>query len=209
MLGSLLLSGIALFSLGLNSPRQDPCSCLPKGINRTDVVSTREVRLADGRREKRKTTIEQKLRELNARCKRGKLVDAAGTEIRFYQLTGCWGSPSPDDREVRERQNRELAALKKRYRVVEMNCNPAGEQIPTRPDREPVIQNPTGITRTLPFSNRYRLLVHPHFPGSATPVREPVSCHSSKQLFVAIDHALPVVELSYPVLCTLAVRVDQ
>jgi hypothetical protein len=151
MLGSLLLSSIALISLGLNSNRQDPCSCLPKGINRADVVSTREVRLADGRREKRKTTIEQKLRELKARCKRGKLVDAAGTEIRFYQLTGCWGSPSPDDREVLERQNRELATLKKRYRVVEMTCNPAGEQIPSRPDSEPIINSPRGITRAYRF----------------------------------------------------------
>ena len=133
MFGGLLLGGIALLTLGFNHTRPDACLCLPKGISRTDVVSTREVRLASGRREQRKTTVEQALYDLKARCRRGKLVDAAGTEIRFYKVAGCWGSPSPDDREVLERQNRELAALRKRYRVIEMTCNPSGEQIPRQP----------------------------------------------------------------------------
>lgn len=133
MVGSLFLSGIAAITLGFNNSRPDPCQCLPQNIKRTDVVSTREVRVASGRREQRMTTVEQKLNELKAKCKRGKLVDAAGSEIRFYKLAGCWGSPSPDDRDVLERQNRELAALRKRYRVIEMTCNPSGEQIPQQP----------------------------------------------------------------------------
>lgn len=134
MLSSLLLSGIALITLGPDRNRQNICSCLPNGISGTDVVSTREVRLPSRRWEQRKTTVEQTLKEVKARCTRGKLVDASGKEIRFYKITGCWGSPSPDHAEVLERQERELATLRKRYRVIEMTCNPTGEQIPTRPD---------------------------------------------------------------------------
>jgi hypothetical protein len=125
------LSGVALVCLGNGAiVKNGPLSCLPDGIKSTDVVSTRVMRSARGSREIRKTTVEQKLKELKARCSKGKLVDASNTEIRFYKLTGCWGHPSPDDLEVLERQNRELATLKKRYRVIEMTCNPSGEQIP-------------------------------------------------------------------------------
>jgi hypothetical protein len=105
-------------------------TCLPDGINRSDIVSTREVNSAGGRREFRKISVEQKLKDLRARCRKGKLVDSVGTEIRFYKLTGCWGHPSDDDREVLDRQTRELAKLRKSYRVIEMTCNPSGEQIP-------------------------------------------------------------------------------
>ncbi len=127
----LLLSAAALVCVG-NSviAKEGPSSCLPDGIKSTDVVSTRVMTSSRGRREIRKTTVEQKLKEIKARCSKGKLVDASGTEIRFYKLTGCWGHPSSDDQEVLERQSRELAALKKRYRVIELTCNPSGEQIP-------------------------------------------------------------------------------
>ena len=126
-----LLLSAALVCLGLGLPvKNNPSKCLPDGINRTDVVSPSVVRSSKGRPEYRKITVEQKLNELKARCRRGKLVDASGTEIRFYKLVGCWGHPSPDDQEVLDRQNRELIALRKRYRVIEMTCNPAGEQIP-------------------------------------------------------------------------------
>jgi len=126
-----LLFSVALGCLGLGLPvKNNPSKCLPDGITRTDVVSTSVVRSSRGRPKYRKITVEQKLDELKARCRRGKLVDAAGTELRFYKLSGCWGHPSPDDQEVLERQNRELIALRKRYRVIEITCNPAGEQIP-------------------------------------------------------------------------------
>lgn len=130
MLKRLLLSAV-LTCLGVDATvKNNPSKCLPDGINRTDVVSTRLMRPSRGRPEYRKITVEQKLHELKARCQRGKLVDDSGTEIRFYKLVGCWGHPSPDDQEVLERQNRELKALRKRYRVIEMTCNPTGEQIP-------------------------------------------------------------------------------
>ncbi len=130
MLRSLLLSG-ALACLGLStSVKNSPSKCLPNGINRTDVVSRSVVRSSRGRPEYRKITVEQKLNELKAQCRGGKLIDSSGTEIRFYKLVGCWGHPSPDDQEVLERQNHELTALRKRYRVIELTCNPTGEQIP-------------------------------------------------------------------------------
>jgi hypothetical protein len=131
MLRNVLLSGAALICLGMggSASKEKYWTCLPNGIDRTDVVSTREVQ-SRGRREIRKTTVDQKLKEVKASCRRGKLLDASGTEIRFYKLAGCWGHPSDDDREVLDRQNQELAKLRKNYRVIELTCNPSGEQIP-------------------------------------------------------------------------------
>jgi hypothetical protein len=132
MLRNLLLSGAALMCLGLdgNANKNKSWTCLPDGINATDIVSTRPVQSRKGQREYRKISVEQTLKDLRARCRRGKLVDASGIEIRFYKLAGCWGHPSDDDREVLDRQKQELAKLRKKYRVIEMTCNPSGEQIP-------------------------------------------------------------------------------
>jgi len=118
--------------LGLDGSanKNKPWTCLPDGINTTDIVSTREVQSRKGQREFQKISVEQTLKDLRARCRRGKLVDASGTEIRFYKLAGCWGHPSDDDREVLDRQKQELAKLRKHYRVIEMTCNPSGQQIP-------------------------------------------------------------------------------
>lgn len=107
--------------------------CLPDGIKPTDVVSTVPIRTTGGGREIRTITVGQTLKQLKARCRRNNLVDGLGTKIRFYKLTGCWGTVMPDERETRERQKSELAALKKRYRVIELTCNPSGEQIPRSP----------------------------------------------------------------------------
>jgi hypothetical protein len=99
---------------------------MPSGIEATDVVSTRTAKT--GVSSKVITvTVAQKLKELRARCRRGKLVDAKGTEIRFYQLIGCWGNPPDDYQEQLERQAKELAKLRKRYRVIEMTCDSSGE----------------------------------------------------------------------------------
>jgi len=75
-------------------------------------------------------TVEQKLRELRARCRRGKLVDASGREIYFYRLQGCWGNPPEDYQQILQRQQQEIQRLKKRYTVIEMTCNPSGVPIP-------------------------------------------------------------------------------
>ena len=103
-------------------------SCLPAGIQSTDVVSTRPAK-AGVSGNVVAVTVAQKLKELRARCRRGKLVDPKGTEIRFYQLIGCWGNPPDDYQEQLERQTKELAKLRKRYHVIEMTCNPAGDDM--------------------------------------------------------------------------------
>jgi hypothetical protein len=74
----------------------------------------------------KKTTVEQRLIELDAHCDNGKLVDAAGKEIYFYRLKGCWGNPPADYQEILEQQNEHLEQLRKRYTVIEMTCNPEG-----------------------------------------------------------------------------------
>jgi len=131
MLKILLLGGVILacFAAGVNAKGRS-WTCLPDDIKGTDVVSTLAVRAA-GRREVRKTTVAEKLTELRARCRKGRLVDSSGTQIRFYKLKGCWGYPSEEHNEILEKQRQELAELKKRYRVIEMTCNPSGEPIPT------------------------------------------------------------------------------
>ena len=103
--------------------------CLPGSVKPTDVVSARLAQ-TDGGTLVEKITVEQKLTELKANCKNGKLVDGAGTEIYFYKLTGCWGNPPRNYHEILERQQAELAILRKQYTVIEMTCNPSGLPIP-------------------------------------------------------------------------------
>ena len=100
----------------------DPC--MPAGIQATDVVSSQATKPGG---KVVKVTVAQKLKALGARCRKGKLVDAKGAEIRFYQLVGCWGNPPDDYQEQLERQAKELARLRKRYRVIEMTCDSSGE----------------------------------------------------------------------------------
>ena len=100
----------------------DPC--MPPGIQATDVVSSQAAKPGG---KVVKVTVAQKIKALGARCRKGKLVDAKGTEIRFYQLVGCWGNPPDDYQEQLERQAKELAKLRKRYRVIEMTCDSSGE----------------------------------------------------------------------------------
>jgi hypothetical protein len=116
----------AAFIMALAMPASDPCSCLPKDIKRSDVVS---VALSKpGRAASGKITVEQKLKELKARCRKGKLVDVSGKQIYFYRLQGCWGNPPEGYQEILSQQARELEKLRRRYRVIEMTCNPDGVQ---------------------------------------------------------------------------------
>src|SRR2546423_14482343 len=125
MLRNLLLTGAALIFLGVdgNANKNKSWTCLPDGINAADIVSTREVQSTKGRREFRKITVEQKLKDLKARCRKGKLDNASGIQIRLYKLAGGRGHPSDDDREVLERHQQERVELRKSYRVSEMTCN--------------------------------------------------------------------------------------
>jgi hypothetical protein len=123
-----LLSAAFLAAL-LPSPVAPACAtntdaCMPPGIQATDVVSSQAAKPGG---KVVTVTVAQKLKALRARCRKGKLVDTKGTEIRFYQLVGCWGNPPDDYQEQLERQATELAKLRKRYRVIEMTCDSSGE----------------------------------------------------------------------------------
>jgi len=98
-------------------------SCLPDGIQATSIVSTQSAKSG----KVVTVMVAQKLKALRARCRKGKLVDAKGTEIRFYQLIGCWGNPPDDYQQQLERQAKELAKLRRRFRVIEMTCDSSGE----------------------------------------------------------------------------------
>ena len=98
-------------------------ACLPSTVKPTEVVSYRTVTSTNA---VKKVTVEDRLTELKARCKKGKLVNSSGKEIYFFRMTGCWGNPPADYREILEQQNKELEKLRKRYLVIEMTCNPEG-----------------------------------------------------------------------------------
>ena len=98
-------------------------ACLPKEVKADEVISIQPVVSSLGGEEGKKITVKQKLIEIKARCKKGKLVDASGKEIRFYRLAGCWGNPPADYQEILARQRGEIEELKKRYRVVEIECD--------------------------------------------------------------------------------------
>ncbi|HYU98537.1 MAG TPA: hypothetical protein VE977_06895 [Pyrinomonadaceae bacterium] len=126
LLGAVFLSALSPLS---PSPASSACTsntdaCMPPGIQATDVVSSQAAKPGG---KVVTISVAQKLKALRARCRKGKLVDARGTEIRFYQLIGCWGNPPDDYQEQLERQAKELAKLRKRYRVIEMTCNSSGE----------------------------------------------------------------------------------
>ena len=99
---------------------------MPPDIKATDVVSAEPAVSSGGITTVKTITVGQKLIELRAHCRRGKLVDAKGKEIRFYRLTGCWGTPPPDYLKIMQHQADELKELKKKYTVIEMTCNPSG-----------------------------------------------------------------------------------
>lgn len=116
--------GAALVGLTLlTSPQRSFQQCLPDDTKLTDVVSAS---IAKPGAESKKTNVEETLIAIKARCKKGKLVDASGKEIRFYRLTGCWGNSPADYQEILSRQTEEIEKLKKRYTVIEMSCNPDG-----------------------------------------------------------------------------------
>jgi hypothetical protein len=101
--------------------------CLPAGIQPTNVVSTRTT-VARNKGKVITVTVTEKLTEVKARCRKHKLVDGQGREIRFYQLVGCWGNPPEDYQQQLERQAKELASLRRRYRVIEMTCDTDGDR---------------------------------------------------------------------------------
>ena len=126
LLSAAFLAALSPLSASPVSPARtcNTDACMPPGIQATDVVSSQAAKPGG---KVVKVTVAQQLKALGARCRKGKLVDAKGTEIRFYQLVGCWGNPPDDYQEQLERQAKELAKLRKRYHVIEMTCDSSGE----------------------------------------------------------------------------------
>lgn len=91
--------------------------CLPPDV--TEDVVVRVVRYPVVK----KFTVNQTLKDLKAKCSKGRLIDGKKKEIKFYNLVGCWGNPPEDYLEIQQRQRNELAELKRRYTVVEITCN--------------------------------------------------------------------------------------
>lgn len=121
---SILGTAVFLFSsLITGRSAQSLSGCLPKDVKSSDVVSSR---LVGSSKVVKKTTVRERLIQLKASCRKGKLVDAAGREIRFFRLEGCWGNPPADYQEILQKQSEELEKLRKRYTVIEMTCNPEG-----------------------------------------------------------------------------------
>ncbi|MGI8918209.1 MAG: hypothetical protein ACR2H6_06370 [Pyrinomonadaceae bacterium] len=100
--------------------------CLPADIDATEVISLDPS--STGRAPK-KITVTIKLNQIGARCRSGRLVDARGKQIHLYRLTGCWGNPPENYQEILDNQQKELAQLRRRFRVVEISCNPTGLMI--------------------------------------------------------------------------------
>ena len=112
-----------------NKQRESSLShCLPPNVKLDDIVSTKVVGYTRPENVVR-TTVEQTLGGLRAICKNDKLTDASGKEIYFYHRVGCWGNPPQNYNEILQKQQDELARLKKKYTVVEMTCNPSGMPI--------------------------------------------------------------------------------
>jgi hypothetical protein len=122
LLSAALLTTLSPLS-GSTACEHNTDGCLPDGIQATSIVSTQPAKSG----KVVTVTVAQRLKSLGARCRKGKLVDTRGTEIRFYQLVGCWGNPPDDYQDQLERQTKELARLRKRYRVIEMTCDSSGE----------------------------------------------------------------------------------
>ena len=91
-------------------------ACLPKDVRADEIVSY-------GSRGKSDTTVETTLVQMKARCRNGKLVDRKYREIRFFRPS-CWGNPPEDYLEIRQREDEELAKLRRHYTVIVFGCNP-------------------------------------------------------------------------------------
>jgi hypothetical protein len=97
--------------------------CLPADVDAAEVIS---VEPASAGRAAKEITVSTRLNQIGARCRAKRLVDAKGKQIHFYRLTGCWGNPPVDYLEILDNQQKELAQLRRRYRVIEITCNPSG-----------------------------------------------------------------------------------
>jgi hypothetical protein len=106
---------LLLFALFSWANGADSAPCLPKDVSNDTLISA-------GTSARDIVTVRETLARIGARCQEGKLVDAAGREVRFIHLIGCWGNPPLDYQEQLSRQATEIERLKTRYTVFEVPC---------------------------------------------------------------------------------------
>lgn len=92
--------------------------CLPEGFQLKDRVFDSP----NAQAAKQPLTIGDRLHQLKARCKRGKLFDGKGKEIRLFKLS-CFGNRPDNYEEIVQKESQELADLKKRNTVVVIGCD--------------------------------------------------------------------------------------
>lgn len=105
------------------SARAHSYTCLPTDIKADETVRVVEVPSRSGDVVMKTITVANSLKSIKAKCVKGKLVDGRKKQVKFFRIEGCWGNPPADYQEIQVRQRQELAALKRKYTVIEMSCN--------------------------------------------------------------------------------------
>ncbi len=116
---------------GANKPMPSPTKemtkfdRLPDGVKLNDEVKN-DVKNDKGEIVSFKIiTVEEKLKELGAKYENEKLVDSKGKEIRFYTPPVRGASQGyEEDQRQRQRDEKELAELQKKYTVIILYINP-------------------------------------------------------------------------------------
>jgi hypothetical protein len=91
--------------------------CLPAGVTMDTVIGNR----GDGAA----ITVESRLLEIRAQPGQdGKLYDANGREIHFYQRPASRANAPAEAAALAEKQNAELERLKGQYTVIELSIQP-------------------------------------------------------------------------------------
>ena len=109
---------LSQFLLHLTACQEPPeINCLPENRKLTDIVSREQDKII---------TVADKLQQFQARCENEKIVDSSGKEIRFYELTGCWGNAPANYQEILAQQAAEIETLREQYTLILMTCNPDG-----------------------------------------------------------------------------------
>lgn len=98
-------------------------ACLPSGITLDTVAS---INIGGSN----KITVGQKLATLGAVCNNNQLTDAGGKPVTFYHLTGCWGNPPYNYRQILANQSQAIKNLQANSTVITLTCNLSGVAIP-------------------------------------------------------------------------------
>jgi hypothetical protein len=114
-----LIIAAAVITCAIASSHAAGQSCLPADVKPSEIVAP-DSDHQDGAMKRK--TVRDRLKELKARCRKGKLIDSRGKEIYFVRLIGCWGNPPADYEEQIAQQSEEVRQLQKKYTVIQIPC---------------------------------------------------------------------------------------